>query len=93
MDHIVLFRKTYLANQEWLIAIGGNLGTQEEYEAARDCGVKVVSIPCFGGTAASTATSAVDGMLAPCKTCTKRDGMCSQQTIEEIVASLDAARS
>ncbi|MGD0078122.1 MAG: toll/interleukin-1 receptor domain-containing protein [Sedimentisphaerales bacterium] len=80
-EHILSFRKTYLTDQEWLITIGGNEGTQEEYEAARACNVKVFAIPCFGGTAYQIFNKTKAG---PCLNCTKKDGSCGKDEIAKI---------
>jgi len=45
------FRRSYLRDYEWLLVIGGNQGTMEEFDAALDIKtLKVCSIPAAGGT-------------------------------------------
>lgn len=45
------FRETYLTKYEWLVVIGGNEGTREEFDAAREIGtLKIISLPFLGGT-------------------------------------------
>ena len=89
LGHLLSFRKTYLADQEWLIVIGGNVGTSEEYEAARECGVKVFPIPCFGGTAASIADPERNLLAEPCRSCQRRDGLCGSEGIAKVVEYLE----
>jgi len=87
-DHIMEFRKSYLANQEWLILIGGNEGTKEEHDAAKETKVKVMTIPCFGGMAASLHAKATDSVKGPCGHCIKRNGQCEVKDIQQIVTVL-----
>lgn len=53
--HLLKFRRSYLENKDWLIIIGGNAGTNEEFEALKEInktrrhGIKVCLIPHFGG--------------------------------------------
>ena len=51
MLHLHEFRKSYLADVECLILVGGNVGTMEEYKAANELKTKVVMVPFFEGTA------------------------------------------
>lgn len=88
MDHILEFRRSYLADQEWLLVIGGNVGTSEEHAAALDCGVKVFPVPCFGGTATHIYSSAKSHLLEPCKSCSKKDGSCGAEEINQLIESL-----
>lgn len=58
MEHLLEFRKSYLVNKDWLILIGGNNGTLEEFEAAQQLNaetsqcLRVCFVRCFGGSAA-----------------------------------------
>ena len=88
LDHIMEFRKSYLSNQEWLILIGGNHGTKEEYDAARDSKVKVITIPCFGGTAATLYSRDTDPVKGPCARCEKRQGLCDSKSVQQLVTAL-----
>jgi len=47
--YLIDFRKRYLNDKEWLITIGGSDGTAEESKVAKDLGVRVFAVPCFGG--------------------------------------------
>lgn len=55
--HIMQFRKSYLANKDWLILVGGNEGSTEEFQAVEELNqerlhhIKVCFITCFGGAA------------------------------------------
>jgi hypothetical protein len=40
-EHLLEFRKRYMESHEWLLIIGGNEGTLEEYVAAKEMHVKV----------------------------------------------------
>ena len=91
LDHILSFRKTYLVDQEWLILIGGNEGTLEEFEAASQCGVKTFAVPCFGGTALQIFNLRDTCRTEPCTGCKKRDGHCGGETIAHIVSCLKDA--
>ncbi len=57
MEHVLQFRKSYLAGKDWLLLLGGNEGTMEEFQAAEALnseeskGLRTCFIPCFGGTA------------------------------------------
>lgn len=45
------YRRGYLRRYEWLLVLGGNEGTHEEFEAALSLeSVKICSIPAIGGT-------------------------------------------
>jgi hypothetical protein len=88
LDHIMEFRKSYLSNQEWLILIGGNQGSKEEYEAARKSKVKVVLIPCFGGTAANIHSGLANQLKGPCVGCQKHQGLCDARSVQQIVSAL-----
>jgi hypothetical protein len=95
LDHIMEFRKSYLSNQEWIILIGGNEGTKEEHDAARKSKVKVMAIPCFGGTAAVIHSRTADNIKGPCAHCEKRKGLCDVKDVQQIVSALkgDVSRS
>ncbi len=88
LRHIMAFRKTYLAQHEWLLIIGGNVGTLDEYKAAKECGVRVFPIPCFGGTGLTIANGKRSRILEPCKSCHLKDASCGTQGIAQIVSSL-----
>jgi hypothetical protein len=88
LEHILSFRKTYLSNQEWLVIIGGTLGTQEEYEAACDCKVKVFAVPCFGGTARKIFEKEKLTRHHPCDKCDRKDGSCRKEDIALITSYL-----
>lgn len=51
MLHLHEFRKSYSADVECLVLVGGNVGTMEEYRAAKELKTKVVMVPFFEGTA------------------------------------------
>jgi hypothetical protein len=91
LDHIMAFRGTYLENQEWLVLIGGNDGTQEEFQAATKCGVKTFAVPCFGGTAMRVFNKHKSLRIEPCARCTTRDGQCGDVGIKGIVGYLKKA--
>jgi TIR domain len=52
---LLQFRQTYLSNKEWVVIIGGNKGSEEEFHTvcklnqSRDLGIRVCLITCFGG--------------------------------------------
>ena len=49
---IAQFRASYLKLNEWLLILGGNTGTWEEFEAAKNLeGLRVTAIPALGGVA------------------------------------------
>lgn len=50
-DHLIDFRRSYLAEMEWLILLGGSVGTTEEYIASKSLKIKICPIPFFGGAA------------------------------------------
>lgn len=85
LDHILAFRKTYLSDQEWLILIGGNEGTLEEFDAATLCGVKTCAVPCFGGTALRVFNRRGRRKTEPCAKCQNQDGLCDSDSISKIV--------
>ena len=87
-DHIMEFRKSYLANQEWIILIGGNEGTKEEHEAAKKSKVKVLTIPCFGGIASTLPSNKADMIKGACAHCIERQGLCDLKDIQNIVSVL-----
>lgn len=91
LDHILAFRGTYLADQEWIVLIGGSEGTREEYEAATSYGVKTYAVPCFGGTAMRVFDEGGSLKIGPCATCTRRDGQCKDEAVKEMVACLKSA--
>ncbi len=89
LDHIMSFRKSYLIDQEWLIVLGGNQGTREEYLAAEASKLNIFSIPCFGGTAESICGEKSTDIGEPCRSCTKRDGLCGRDGITKIVEYIE----
>jgi hypothetical protein len=93
IDHIMGFRKSYLSNQEWLILIGGNEGTKEEYAAAKASKIKIMTIPCFGGISATIHSKATFKLKGPCAHCIKRDGTCDHNDIMNIVLALKGISS
>lgn len=52
-EYIHGFRVNYLSDVEFVVFIGGGLGTEEEYEAAKSLDKKCFFIPFFGGSAKS----------------------------------------
>jgi hypothetical protein len=57
-NHLLLYRRSYLENKDWLIVLGGNDGTKDEFDVVHSINesklhhdIKVCFIPCFGGTA------------------------------------------
>ena len=56
-EHLLQFRKSYLSNKDWLLVIGGNEGSAEEFQAVqelnneRNFGIKVCFVTYFGGSA------------------------------------------
>ena len=79
------FRKTYLRNVEWLVLIGGSEGTMEEYEAGREIeGLKVLSIPCFGGAAGRIWRSHPDVRHPTCDACKQRYRACETDALKGI---------
>lgn len=50
-QQISKFRKSYLKDVDRLVVIGGGSGTQQEYQAALELGIKIALVPFFGGTA------------------------------------------
>ena len=57
-NHLLLYRRSYLENKDWLIVLGGNEGTKDEFDVVQSINesklhhdIKVCFIPCFGGTA------------------------------------------
>jgi hypothetical protein len=88
LSHIMDFRKSYLKDQEWLLTIGGSQGTMEEYMAARQCRVKVLSVPCFGGSSHNIWETNEAARGGPCKECQHNTGTCTDDRIKEIVSYL-----
>lgn len=86
--HIMSFRRSYLDDQEWLILIGGNQGTIDEYTGAKECGVKVFAVPCFGGSARAIWRNEPRDPGDPCTSCEKKDGACSPECIRKITGYL-----
>ena len=82
------FRKSYLRDQEWLLTIGGSEGTMEEYTAAKDCKVKVLPIPCFGGSSLDNWKKIKAATGCPCKGCQHNPKACMDTCIKEIVSYL-----
>jgi hypothetical protein len=84
LEHLMTFRRSYLEDVEWLIVVGGNEGTFEEYEAASNLGgIRVVAIPCFGGAAAKIAQKNRRSVAPNCRDCKGRRGSCT--AVSEIV--------
>ncbi|MBI5094145.1 MAG: toll/interleukin-1 receptor domain-containing protein [Candidatus Hydrogenedentes bacterium] len=56
-DKLLEFRRSYLTDKDWLIVIGGNEGSEEEFDAVRALNaggkqrIKVCFVTCFGGAA------------------------------------------
>jgi hypothetical protein len=88
LAHIMEFRKSYLDDQEWLLTIGGNQGTAEEYAAAKDCKLKILPIPCFGGTSKRIWQDEPGARCGPCQTCNQTPRDCGAACIGAIVAFL-----
>ena len=86
LDHILSFRRSYLEDQEWMLLVGGNRGTLDEYEAAKACGVKIFGVPCFGGTALDVWKTEATDADDPCVKCRQKDGKCEKECIEDIVS-------
>lgn len=58
------FRKSYLSGNEWLLLLGGNQGTWEEYEAVMDIdNIRLAALPGLGGTAKRLLTEQVKNCL------------------------------
>jgi hypothetical protein len=79
VSHIMSFRRSYLDDQEWLVVIGGNQGTSDEYAAAKECGVRVHAIPCFGGSALTIWRNEELDPDSPCVICDSKDGLCGEE--------------
>lgn len=75
------FRKSYLIDMEWLLLIGGNQGTKDEYDVARELGIKTIAIPCFGGTAQEIYDSDLDVRIDQCRRCKTRKKAPTLKTI------------
>lgn len=90
LNHILDFRGTYLKDQEWLVLVGGNEGTQDEFEAATKYRVKTYAVPCFGGTAMRVFEQGLRGFrqIGPCAGCPNRDGNCGKDGIDKVVDCL-----
>lgn len=58
-QHLLEFRESYLEGKEWVVLIGGNEGTREEFEAIQRINgrsgskIKTCFVTCFGGVAKS----------------------------------------
>jgi hypothetical protein len=89
--HIMKFRRSYLADHDWLVLVGGNQGTQDEYEAAKSLKVKTLAIPCFGGTARRVADEDRQDLQNPCAEC-RLGGPCATECAERIAEYLLCAR-
>lgn len=54
--HLMKFRRSYLENKDWLVIIGGNAGTMDEFQAVKDINegrnhsIKTCVVSHFGGT-------------------------------------------
>jgi len=92
LEHILAFRITYLSDQEWLLVVGGNEGTGEEFAAAQRCGLKVFAVPCFGGTGRQIHDTSGCDADSPCGRCQGRDGMCGAEGVRKIVDWLKQPR-
>lgn len=90
-DHLHEFRRKYLESQEWLLIVGGNEGTREEYKVAAEMGMKVFSFPCFGGTGKDLWDKYIINRQ-PCNNCQKKDGNCTDDDISQIVEKLASLR-
>lgn len=87
-EHLLEFRKRYMESHEWLIIIGGNEGTHEEYLAAREMHVNVFPLPCFGGIGQYLWNKYSDLRRPPCTRCSHQDGSCSGKDISNIIQEL-----
>lgn len=83
--HTLAFRRMYLASQEWLVLIGGNQGTRDEFEAAKDCDTKIFPVPCFGGTALKVFNELKGERPFPCSGCSHAGCEFEAQCIDKIV--------
>ncbi|MFC1569117.1 toll/interleukin-1 receptor domain-containing protein [bacterium] len=76
-EHMLDFRMSYLVNQEYLIIVGGNSGTDEEYQAAEHVkntgisNIKIFAVKCFGGTAQKIFNKLSDEEKGSCSGCNK----------------------
>jgi len=68
-------RRGYLSDKEYLIVIGGNDGTMEEFEIAKELGLKIWAIPCFGGAGLKLWQTDPD-YQGHCANCIKKDEPC-----------------
>ncbi len=85
---LLKFRKWYLEPQEWLLIVGGNEGTEEEYSAANELNVKVFPFPCFGGAGQKLWNTYNILQRPPCKGCKRLDGNCGKQEIDQLINTL-----
>jgi len=89
LKRLMDFRRSYLADQEWLILIGGSEGTQEEHKAAKNLNdVRVFSIPCFGGAARKVWNNLKPRHKGPCRDCSKMNGQCTPNNFAGIIEYL-----
>src|SRR4030042_1247146 len=87
-SQLLEFRKWYLEPQEWLLILGGNDGTKEEYSAARQLNVKVFPLRCFGGAGRALWNTHEELQRPPCNGCKQLDGNCSDQAIDALIKTL-----
>lgn len=87
-SHLLEFRKMYMQEQEWLLIVGGNEGTNEEYSAAKEMNIKVFPFPCFGGMGFQLWQRNEDLRRPPCSVCRKGDGNCTPKNIFNITQTL-----
>lgn len=92
-EHLLKFRKRYLEGHEWLIILGGNEGTTEEFDAANDLSVRIFIIPCFRGTGNKLWERNKSLQKEPCLSCNKKDGNCTDKDISNIVSFLSCSGS
>jgi hypothetical protein len=85
-DRLKDFRKGYMQNQEWLLIIGGNEGTQDEYEAAVEKNIMIMPLPCFGGIGAQLYQQYENLRRLPCTKCIKKDGNCTSDDIKTLIS-------
>jgi hypothetical protein len=90
--HIMKFRRSYLADQEWIILVGGNQGTRDEYEAAVQCRVKAFAVPCFGGAGLKVWNEGHE-KSSPCCLCAAKSAPCGGECAGKIAQYLKSWRS
>jgi hypothetical protein len=86
LDQLIAFRRSYLDGLEWLVLIGGNEGTFDEYKAAKSLeSIKILALPCFAGAAAQIAKKYRNTMPNCCCTCKTSKASCRSGMVDEIV--------